>query len=78
MQYTGLTDRENIPIFEGDIVQIAGHAFEGSIAIDGKYIVSYNENMELCCGGWLLYRQLPYVNVIGNKYEDKHHLEGIK
>ncbi|MBU8597290.1 YopX family protein [Alkalihalobacillus clausii] len=70
MQYTGLKDKQGTEIYEGDIVQIKDHAFEGSMKIDGNYEVGYNEYMELCCGSWLLHRQLPYVTVVGNKFEN--------
>lgn len=76
MQFTGLSDKNGREIYEGDIVEIRDHAFEGSIKIDGVYEVGYNERMELCCGSLLLHRQLPYFTVIGNIYEHPHLLEG--
>lgn len=76
LQYTGLDDRNGREIYEGDIVKIKGHAFEGAIKIDGIYEVGYNDRMELCCGSWLLHRELPYVTVIGNKYQNPELLRG--
>lgn len=75
IQYTGLNDKESQPIYEGDIVQIKDHAFQGSIDIDGNYVVHYSENMELCCGSLILFRQLPYATVIGNRFANPDLLE---
>lgn len=78
MQYTGLKDKNGVEIFDKDIVEIKGHAFHGSVDIDGKYEVGYNERMELCCGNLILFRQLPYITVIGNIYENPELLEENK
>ena len=75
MQYTGLKDKNGVAIYEKDIIEIKGHAFQGAMDIDGNYEVAYNEYMELCCGSLILFRQLPYATVIGNIYEDSHLLE---
>jgi len=74
-EYTGLKDKNGVGIFEGDIVQIKDHAFQGAMNIDGNYEVFYNEYMELCCGSLILFRQLPYVTVIGNRFENPELLE---
>ncbi|RAS90296.1 hypothetical protein A6E21_25905 [Bacillus cereus] len=76
MQYTGLTDKDGKEIYEGDIVKISGHPFQGSIDIDGNYEVGYNELMELCCGGWYLHRMRHWAEVIGNKFENPELLKG--
>lgn len=77
-QYTGLKDKNDKKIYEGDIVQISGHPFQGSIDIDGNYEVGYNELMELCCGGWYLHRMRHWAEVIGNIYENPELLEESK
>lgn len=75
IQYTGLKDKNDKEIFEGDIVQVSGHPFRGSIDIDGNYEVGYNEYMELCCGSWYLFRMRHWAEVIGNIYENPELLE---
>lgn len=77
-EYTGLKDKNGVEIFDKDIVEIKGHAFQGAMNIDGNYQVGHNEYMELCCGNLILFRQLPYVSVIGNIYEHPHLLEATQ
>jgi len=77
LQYTGVNDQKGNPIYEGDIVKISDHPFQGSIDINGNYEVYYNEYMELSCGGWYLFRMKHYAEVIGNKFENKELLKGV-
>ncbi|WNF07246.1 YopX family protein [Brevibacillus borstelensis] len=74
-QFTGLRDKNGKEIYEGDIVDLRDHPFEGSMKINGVYEVGYNERMELCCGSLLLHREIPYITVIGNIYENRDLLE---
>ena len=74
-QYTGLKDKNGKEIYEGDIVKISDHPFEGSITVNGKYEIGYNDYMELVCGSWLLFRMKNYCEVIGNIYENPELLE---
>ncbi|AJI25392.1 hypothetical protein H8R29_23660 [Priestia megaterium] len=69
VQYTGLKDKNGKEIYEGDIVKISDHPFEGSMKINGNYEVGYNKYMELCCGSLLLFRNKHYAEVIGNIHE---------
>ncbi|EJV42111.1 hypothetical protein IEK_05777 [Bacillus toyonensis] len=78
MQYTGLKDKNGNEIYDGDIVKISGHPFQGSIDIDGNYVVGYNELMELSCGGWYLHRMRHWAEVVGNKFENPEILQGGK
>ncbi|MGG3504704.1 YopX family protein [Paenibacillus lautus] len=76
-QYTGLPDRIGKEIFDRDLVKIKGHPFHGlNMKVDGIYEVGYNDRMELCCGSWLLHRMLPYITVVGNKFDNPDMLEG--
>ncbi|PEA32960.1 hypothetical protein COO13_11775 [Bacillus toyonensis] len=78
LQYTGLKDSNGNEIYDGDIVKISGHPFQGSIDIDGNYVVGYNELMELSCGGWYLHRMRHWAEVVGNKFENPEILQGGK
>ncbi|WP_096761341.1 YopX family protein [Paenibacillus larvae] len=77
-QFTRLYDRNNVEIFEDDIVEIKNHPFDRFIEINGMYTVGYSDRMELCCGNWLLHHVLPYVTVVGNMYEHSHLLGGTE
>ncbi len=74
-RFTGLRDKNGKEIYEGDIVDLRDHPFEGPMKINGVYEVGYNERMELCCGSLLLHREIPYITVIGNIYENRDLLE---
>ncbi|MCP1355049.1 YopX family protein [Aneurinibacillus migulanus] len=74
-QYTGLKDKNGKEIYEGDIVRISNHPFDGPIEVNRNYAVSYNSEMELCCGSWLLFRMRHYAEVIGNVFEHRELLE---
>ncbi|WP_369355691.1 YopX family protein [Lysinibacillus capsici] len=76
MRYTGFKDSKGNEIYEGDIVKISDHPFQGSIDINGNYEVYYNEYTELSCGGWYLFRMKHYAEVIGNKFENPELLKG--
>ncbi|MCI0767377.1 YopX family protein [Bacillus sp. TL12] len=71
-----MKDKNGKEIYEGDIVKISNHPFQGSIDIDGNYEVFYNEYMELSCGGWYLFRMRNWAEVIGNRFENPELLKG--
>ncbi len=77
-QYTALTDKNGVKIFEGDIVHVHDtmlqctkpyHEFDGYVDFaDGSYRV--------VCGGVPHYRWIDYdVEVIGNIYDNPELLE---
>lgn len=70
-----MKDRDGNEVYEGDIVDLRDHPFEGPMKINGMYEVGYNERMELCCGSLLLHRELPYITVIGNVHDNPELLQ---
>ncbi|WP_270288445.1 YopX family protein [Enterococcus casseliflavus] len=82
MQSTGLKDKNDVEIFEGDIVSVRNHPFQkteksgAGIEIDGDYAISWNEgDLTWCAGNLLLARLKPYVTVAGNIYENPELLD---
>ena len=71
-EYAGLTDKNGVKIFEGDI----------AIVFDGEYInelISYdNEHGAFVIGNTSLWYWLPDIEVIGNIYDNPELLEAVK
>lgn len=72
MQYTGLEDKNDVEIYEGDIVRY----FRNGLAV----IVYQNGGVDIRSLSWRycepLQRRLGEIEVIGNIYQNKDLLEG--
>lgn len=84
MQSTGLKDKNGVEIFERDIVKVTNHPFQkkedsAGIEIDGDYLIGWSDhNLTWLAGDLLLYQLKPYIEVIGNIYENPELLEAIE
>ena len=84
MQSAGLKDKNGVEIFERDIVKVSNHPFQkkedsAGIEIDGNYLINWSEHSLTWLAGDLLLHQLkPYIEVIGNIYENPELLEAIE
>ncbi len=81
MQSTGLKDKNGVEIFDDDIVKVSNHPFQkkedsAGIEIDGNYLINWSEHsLTWLAGDLLLYQLKPYIEVIGNIYENPELLE---
>ena len=70
-EWTGLLDKNNVMIFEGDIVKT--NQYQRSIGTDTFTIEFVEGNYYLChkrCTVWTLRSFIEEVEVIGNKYDN--------
>ena len=82
LQSTGLKDKSSVEIYEGDIVSVRNHPFQKTelsgvgIEIDGDYLIGWSDhNLTWLGGDLLLYQLKPYIEVIGNIYDNPELLE---
>lgn len=70
-QFTGLTDKNGVKIFEGDVVKIDGN---GGIIGTNKMVVAFETGVFYLCHNarlmYLLRNWHDYVEVVGNLYDN--------
>lgn len=81
MQSTGAKDKNGAEIYEDDIVSVTNHPFQKhkngvGMEIEGNYRVNWNKGgLNWLAGNLYLARLKPYIEVIGNIYENPELLE---
>ena len=86
MQYTGLKDKNNKEIYEGDLIMFDCETYP-EVAPVGTYRIEYattsfigvnieDDSIELHFGYWLKKEGKRYLEVIGNIYENPELLGG--
>lgn len=72
-QYTGLTDKNGVRIFEGDICH-----FYGGEYYSGFWELNYVCKIEICVECLYYLENAEFVEIIGNVYNNPELLEGKK
>lgn len=75
MQYTGLTDKNGVEIYEGDIILRRYYSPMFKQNLETKMAIEWNER-DTSFGLWK--EKIQYVEVIGNIYENPELLEGAE
>ena len=71
-QYTGLTDKNNVRVFEGDIVRVFdGEYINYAVSFDGKHGA-------FVIGNASFWYYVPDIEVIGNIYDSPELMEATK
>lgn len=75
MQFTGLKDKISKEIYEGDIIRINqwGYEFISEVYYDSGCFNVVDDNYKVSC---IAYFATGYIEVIGNKFENKELLDG--